>query len=163
MGVTHSSKLSATFPSAAAPIPSPRRQLLPNDGKSLRSVATQQSQITVPNFVPFVPEIVPYPDVSSSYSIVLSRIRLRSRKPFYTNGFGAINRYRTILNRIGVFWPEHSLQAGGRWFETSTAHSGFDSHHRYGRTSEVVLTLLSGLGMKNGISPSRLAPVSALR
>jgi hypothetical protein len=39
-----------------------------------RSVATQQAQIAVPNFVPFVPEIVPYPDVSSSYSIVLSRI-----------------------------------------------------------------------------------------
>ncbi len=76
MGVTHSSKLSATLPSAAAPIPSPRRQLLPNDGKSLRSVATQQSQITVPNFVPCVPEFVPYPDVSSSYSIMLSRILL---------------------------------------------------------------------------------------
>ena len=27
-----------------------------------------------------------------------------------------------ILNRIGVFWPEHSLQAGGRRFETCTAH-----------------------------------------
>jgi len=27
-----------------------------------------------------------------------------------------------ILNRIGVFWPEHSLQAGGRWFDPSTAH-----------------------------------------
>ena len=37
-------------------------------------------------------------------------------------GFAVINRYRMILNRIGVFWPEHSLQAGGRWFETSTAH-----------------------------------------
>ena len=76
MGVTHLSKLSATFPSAAAPKPSPRRQLLPNDGKSFRSVATQRFRITVPNFVPFVPEIVPYPDVSSSYSIMLSRIFL---------------------------------------------------------------------------------------
>jgi hypothetical protein len=74
MGVTHLSKSSATFPSAAAPKPSPHRRLLPNDGKSFRSVPIQQSQITVPNFVPFVPEIVPYPDVSSSYSIVLSRI-----------------------------------------------------------------------------------------
>ena len=69
MGVTHSSKLSATFPSAAAPKPSPRRQLLPNDGKFFRSVATQRFRITVP-------EIVPYPDVSSSYSIMLSRILL---------------------------------------------------------------------------------------
>jgi hypothetical protein len=55
---------------------SPRRQLLSNDGKSLRSVTTQQSQITVPNFVPFVPEIVPYPAVNPSYSIVLSRTLL---------------------------------------------------------------------------------------
>jgi len=76
MEVTRLSKWSATFPSTAAPKTSPRRQLLPNDGKSFRSVATQQSQITVPNFVPFVPEIVPYPDVSSSYSIMLSRILL---------------------------------------------------------------------------------------
>ena len=76
MGVTHLSKLSSTFPNAAAPKLSPRRQLVPNDGKSFRSVATQQVQITVPNFVPFVPEIVPYPDASSSYSIALSRILL---------------------------------------------------------------------------------------
>jgi hypothetical protein len=27
-----------------------------------------------------------------------------------------------ILNRIGVFWPGHSLQAEGRRFETCTAH-----------------------------------------
>jgi hypothetical protein len=74
MGVTHSSKLSATFRSAAAPKPSPCNQLLPNDGKSFRFVATQQSQITVPNFVPFVPEIVPDPDVSLFSSIMLSRI-----------------------------------------------------------------------------------------
>ncbi len=38
----------------------------------------------MPNFVPFVSEIVPYHDVSSSYSIVLSRILLRSRNPFCT-------------------------------------------------------------------------------
>jgi len=37
-------------------------------------------------------------------------------------GFAVINRYRMIHNRIGVFWPEHSLQAGGRRFETCTAH-----------------------------------------
>jgi hypothetical protein len=76
MGVTHSSKLSATFPSAAAPKPSPRRQLRPNDGKSFRSVAI----FAVPNhcaqFCALVPEIVPYPDVNPSYSIVLSRILL---------------------------------------------------------------------------------------
>jgi hypothetical protein len=76
MGVTRLSKLSATFPSTAAPKTSPRRQLLPKEGKSSRSVATQQCQITVPNFVPVVPEIVPYPDVNPSYSIVLSRILL---------------------------------------------------------------------------------------
>ena len=76
MGVTHLSKLSATFPSAAAPKPSPSPQPLPNDRKSFSSVATQLSKITVPNFVPCVPEIVPYPDVSSSYSTMLSRILL---------------------------------------------------------------------------------------
>jgi hypothetical protein len=27
-----------------------------------------------------------------------------------------------ILIRFGVFWPEHSLQAEGRRFETCTAH-----------------------------------------
>ncbi len=69
-------KSSAIFLSAAAPKTSPRRQLLPNDGKSFRSVAIPQCQITVPNFVPSVPEIVPYPDVNPSYSIVLSRILL---------------------------------------------------------------------------------------
>jgi len=26
-----------------------------------------------------------------------------------------------MFNGIDFFWPEHSLQAGGRWFETSTA------------------------------------------
>jgi hypothetical protein len=74
MGVTHLSKLSSTFPDAAAPKLSPCGQIVPNDGKSFRSVATSQCQITVPNFVPFVSEIVPYRGVSSSYSIVLSRI-----------------------------------------------------------------------------------------
>ena len=74
MGVTHLSKLSATFPSATVPKPSPRRQFLPNDGKSFRSVATQQSQITVPNFVPFVPEIVPYPDINSCDSVMMGCI-----------------------------------------------------------------------------------------
>jgi hypothetical protein len=72
MGVTHLSKSSAIFLSAAAPKTSTRRQLLPNDGKSFRSVAIPQCQITVPS----VPEIVPYPDVNPSYSIVLSRILL---------------------------------------------------------------------------------------
>jgi hypothetical protein len=86
-------KSSAIFLSAAAPKTSTRRQLLPNDGKSFRSVAIPQCQITVPNFVPFVSEIVPYHDVSSSYSIVLSR--------------------------IGVFCSEHSLQAAGRDFRKS--------------------------------------------
>jgi hypothetical protein len=27
-------------------------------------------------------------------------------------GFAVIDRYQMILNRIGVFWLEHSLQAG---------------------------------------------------
>ena len=67
-------KSSAIFLSAAAPKTSTRRQLLPKEGKSSRSVATPQCQITVPNFVPCVPEIVPYPDVNPSYSIALSRI-----------------------------------------------------------------------------------------
>ena len=76
MGFTPDLGQFCTGDNTAAPKPSPRSQLLPNDGKSFRSVATQQSQITVPNFVPFVPEIVPYPDVSSSYSIVPTRILL---------------------------------------------------------------------------------------
>ena len=91
--VTHISKLSATFPSAAAPKTLRHRQLPPHEGRSFRSVAIPQCQITVPNFVPFVSEIVPYHDVSSSYSIVLSR--------------------------IGVFCSEHSLQAAGRDFRKS--------------------------------------------
>jgi hypothetical protein len=78
MGVTHLSKLSPTFPSAAAPKPSPRPRLPSNDGKSYQSVAKLVSspKSLLPNFVPFVPEIVPYPDVRSSYSIVPSRILL---------------------------------------------------------------------------------------
>jgi hypothetical protein len=103
MGVTHLSKSSAIFLSAAAPKTSTRRQLLPNDGKSFRSVAIPQCQITVPKFVPSVPEIVPYPDVNPSYSIVLSRILLSSRNPFCAKGFPVIRRYRTISNRICVF------------------------------------------------------------
>ncbi len=74
MGVTHLSKLSSTFPSAAAPKLSPRGRLVPNDGKSFRSVATSQCQITVPNFVPFVPEFVPYPDINLCDSVVMGRM-----------------------------------------------------------------------------------------
>jgi hypothetical protein len=36
----------------------------------------RQWQITVPNFVPFVPEIVPYLDVNPFHSMALSRILL---------------------------------------------------------------------------------------
>jgi hypothetical protein len=103
MGVNHLSKLWATFPSAAAPKPLPRRQILPNDGKSFRSVVTQQSQITVPNFVPCVPKFVPYFDVSVYHLIAFERIFRGCRDSFCPKGFRDRERYEMISDRIGEF------------------------------------------------------------
>ncbi len=52
--------------------------------------------------------------------------------PFCAKSFAAINRYRMILNRLSVFWPEHSLQAGGRRFETCTAHQQAETPYSNG-------------------------------
>jgi uncharacterized protein (DUF2252 family) len=56
-----------------------------------------------------------------------------------------------ILNRIRIFWPEHSLQAEGRRFETCTAHQHLTyisgtSKHRWQSDVMVVAGIGFGLG-----------------
>jgi hypothetical protein len=60
----------------------------------------------VPNFVPFVPEIVPFCDAGPSYSVMLSCILPASKKHFSTRGFATIDCYQLILNPIRFFWSE---------------------------------------------------------
>ena len=103
MGVTHLSKLSLTLTERSGAETIATRSARSARAKSFRSVATSQCQITVPNFVPIVPEIVPYRRVSSSYSIVLRRILLRARNLFCANGFAVTmlrgHQARTVVLR----------------------------------------------------------------
>jgi hypothetical protein len=75
LGVIRFSKPAASVWSAFASEAAPRPPLAAELAFALQFAACN-GQIAVPNFVPCVPEIVPYLDVSSSYSIVLSRISL---------------------------------------------------------------------------------------
>jgi hypothetical protein len=51
-----------------------RRQVLSSTANPFALWLLRSPKTTVPNFVPFVPKIVPYPDVNTSHSIVPRRI-----------------------------------------------------------------------------------------
>ncbi len=76
----------------------------------------------MPNFVPCVPEFVPYCDVSAYQLLALERIFRRCRDSFCPKGLRDLDRYEMISDRIGEFHAEHSLQAEGRRFDPCTAH-----------------------------------------
>jgi hypothetical protein len=57
----------------------------------------------VPNFVPCVPEFVPYFLVSAYHLLALERIFRGCRNSFCPKGLRDLDRYGMISNRIGEF------------------------------------------------------------
>jgi hypothetical protein len=57
----------------------------------------------VPNFVPYVPEFVPYFDVSAYHLLALERIFQGCRNSFCPKGLRDLDRYEMISDRIHEF------------------------------------------------------------
>jgi hypothetical protein len=60
-------------------------------------------EITVPNFVPCVPEFVPYFDVNAYHWLALERILRGFRYSFCPKGLRDLDRYEMISDRIHEF------------------------------------------------------------